>query len=235
VVSAVLGWNDPSHRCALGAAEVHAWLASLDVAPSVAARLARTLADEERTRAARFRNDADQRRFTVARGVLRAIMASYLGVPSSAVRFAAGIHGKPELAPPDSGDAPCRDITFNVAHSGELALYAIARRRQVGVDIERVDATTDIEALGRRFFSEAEQSSLRSLEGQRRRAAIYRSWTHKEAYLKARGVGLLLPLDSLDAGHWTLMDLPVGPDYVAALATEGAPLSVRLWRWRETQ
>lgn len=252
-MTADFSWRDPSGWCVPGPAEVDVWRASLDVSPSVAARLARPLAPEERARAQRFRNGADQRRFTVARGVLRALIASYVAVPAGALRLSAGIHGKPQLVPP-TVDAPHPDITFNVSHSGELALYAIARGREVGIDLERMDATTDIEALARRFFSDAERSCFDAVEDERRTAAFFRIWTAKEAYLKARGLGLSLPLCSFDVAlrsgeptrliaggltgrvesRWTLVELPAGSGYAAALAMEGTPGRVRLWRWDES-
>lgn len=246
-------WRDPSGWCVPGLAEVDVWCAPLDVSPPVATRLARPLTPEERARAQRFRNGADQRRFTVARGVLRALIASYVGLPASALRLSAGRHGKPRLVPP-TVDAPHPDLTFNVSHSGELALYAIARGREVGIDLERMDATTDIEALARRFFSDAERSAFDSVEDERRTAAFYRVWTAKEAYLKARGLGLSLPLGAFDVAlrsgeptrlmaggvtgrarsRWTVVELPAGSGYAAALAMEGTPRRVRLWRWDES-
>jgi 4'-phosphopantetheinyl transferase len=146
------------------------------------------------------------------------------------------------------------DVSFNVSHSGELALLAVGRGREVGIDIERMDAHTDMDALARRFLSEAERSCLASLEGPGRRAAFYRAWTSKEAYLKARGVGLSVPLDSFDVSfrpgapprllasrevgaavaRWTLMELPTGPDYAAVLAIDGTPRTIRLWHWSPT-
>lgn len=250
MLTADSSWRDPSGWGVPGPGEVDVWCAALDVAPSAAARLARLLAPEERARARRFRNGADQRRFTVARGVLRAILASYVGLPASALRLSAGIHGKPRLVPP-TVDAAHPDITFNLSHSGELALYAIARGREVGIDLERVDGTTEIDALARRFFSDTERSWLDSVEDGRRTAAFYRVWTAKEACLKARGVGLSLPLSSFDVAlrsggptrlmvrgltgcavsRWTLVELPPGSGYAATLAIEGTPRSVRLWRW----
>jgi 4'-phosphopantetheinyl transferase len=252
-MTADFSWRDPSGWCVPGPAEVDVWRASLDVSASLAARLARPLGPEERARAQRFRSGADQRRFTVARGVLRALIASYVGLPARALRLSEGIHGKPQLVPP-TADAPHPELTFNVSHSGELALYAIARGRQVGIDLERMDATTDIEALARRFFSDAERSGFDSVEHERRTAAFYRVWTAKEAYLKARGLGLSLPLCSFDVAlrsgeptrlmaggltgrvesRWTLVELPAGPGYAAALAMEGTPRRVRLWRWNES-
>lgn len=245
-VSDVSQWNEPPASPELCASVVHAWRASLNVPPAVVEALARTLGNDERARASRYPREGDRRRFTVARGLLRTIVASYLGLAPSALQFAHGSHGKPVLVGPD--------LTFNLSHSGEVALFAIARGRRVGIDVEHVRADVAVESLARRFFSGHEVAMLESLERRRRPAAFYRAWTSKEAYLKARGVGLSLPLDAFDVSllpgtapelltsredpteisRWTLMDLPVGPDYAAALAVEGRHAIVQRWRWRES-
>lgn len=252
-MSGAARWSEPPARAALGAGEVHVWRAALDAPPRVVEALAGTLGADEQSRARRFRSAVDRRRFTVARGLLRTIVGAYLDLAPPMVRFAYGAHGKPRLASPLGGDRPWPDLAFNVSHAGGLVLVAIAEGRQVGVDLEPIPAAVAIDALARRCLSCHEVAMLASLDDARRTPAFYRAWTRKEAYLKARGVGLAVPLGAFDVSllpgeaarlltsredpgevsRWTLVHLPLEPDYAAALAVEGRRATVRLWQWRE--
>ena len=222
---------------ALGEADVHVWRAALDRPPDRVAALAALLSPDERDRAARFHFARDRRRYTVGRGVLRRLLGAYLGVPGDGLVFSYGPQGKPALA---SGD-----LRFNLAHTGAVALYAVTRRREVGVDIEgfRPDFATD--EIAERFFSDAERRALRALAPAERCRAFFSCWARKEAYIKALGGGLSIPLDGFDvslapgepaallatrpiaadAARWTLAEIEAGPDAAAALAVEG-----RGWR-----
>jgi len=124
-------WATPPPGLVLGSAEVHVWRARLDVPPEGVRALEPMLASAERQRAARFRWPADRHRFIVARSALRAILAGYLRLDPRGIHLTADIRGKPRLA---SADALC----FNLSHSADLALYALARHCEVGVDLERV-------------------------------------------------------------------------------------------------
>jgi len=240
-------WPQPPGRVRLGQNEVHLWRASLDLPAAALAELAETLSPDERKRAARFRVPQVRDRFTAARGILRDILGRYLGRPASALRFGYREHGKPYLL-----GAPEEDIRFNLSHSQGLALYGISRGKEIGIDMERVRQDREHERLARRFFSPGEAALLGSLPPEARVEAFFRCWTRKEAYLKARGEGLAIPLasfevslapgeeaallsvagDSREAGRWSLCDVEPGPGYAAALAVEGSPLKLRPWDWR---
>lgn len=200
-------------------------------------RLTGLLTADERGRAARFRFAADRDRFVVARARLRLVLASFGAGPPERIRLAHGAHGKPLLpAHPE--------LQFNVSHAGDLALIAVARRAAVGVDLERLDRRHRLEDVAACCFSGAERAALARLDPCTRAAAVVRCWCRKEAYLKARGVGLTLPLDSFDVAtdvrtasfgslllatrartrdveDWDLRDVDVGADYVAAVALRG--------------
>lgn len=222
--------------------EVHVWRASLAGGPGpdeVAA-----LSPEETERAARFTKPEGRARFVVARATVRGVLAHELGGEAWALRFATGPHGKPLLDPPGP-------VRFNLSHSGDVLLVAVARYREVGVDVERIKPTIDHAALARRFFSPTENEQLCSLPPDSRPGAFFAAWTRKEALLKAWGVGLSLPLDRFDvsllpsrparllgarqgpgrSGQWSVHELDVGRGYAAALAVEGAlgSLTCRLW------
>jgi 4'-phosphopantetheinyl transferase len=228
--------------------QAHVWRVRLDQPDSQVDRLRATLAPDELARADRFAFPQNRRQYTVGRGALRAILAAYLDTTPTAVPIRYTPQGKPYLA------SSASDLRFNLSHSGELALIAVTRGREVGVDVEQVDARGDLEkrlALARRFFSLAEVAALESLPAASQTGAFYACWTRKEAYLKARGGGLLLPLDSFDvslrpgeppallatrddpaqAARWSLLALDPGPGYAAALAVEGAGFALQCWDW----
>jgi len=242
-------WSDPPGNLAFGSDAVHVWRASLDLSSTTVHRLRGALSPQELERATRYRFERDRRRFAVARGVLRLILGAYLRIAAQSVRFRRGPHGKPHLDG-DSGQEPLR---FNVSHSHELGLFAVTRDREVGVDVESVARDLAVLDIAERFFSPGEVSVLQELPARAKREAFFNCWTRKEAYIKARGDGLALPLhqfdvslspgepaallgneeDPEDVARWSLVELKPGPGYVAALAVEGVACQVRCWQWTD--
>ena len=227
--------------------ELHLWLARLDLPDRPVTVLYQTLSPDEQERARRFRFEEDKRRFVVARGVLRTILGSYTGLPPAQLKFAYSQTGKPGLDP-ETGQ-PSAGLSFNLSHSGELALYAICLDRRVGVDIEQIRPRIAEERIAERFFSPHEVNALRSLPPDEQAPAFFRCWTRKEAYVKARGEGLAIPLNRfvvtlgpgepatlLDAGdekeqatRWFLHAANVAPGYEAAVAADSKPSLIRYW------
>ena len=146
-----IAWETPSSWPRLSDDEIHVWCVELDAAGEVAA-LAACLSAEERERASGLLSGTHQRRFVVARGMLRQLLGRYLDQDPGAVTFSRGAHGKPFL--PEGG------LHFNVSHTHELALYAIARDREVGVDVEWMRPQVAHEQIAARFFSLEEQEAL---------------------------------------------------------------------------
>jgi len=226
---------------------VHVWQVALDCSPAAIQRLANTLSTDEIHRATRFYFERDRRRFMVSRGTLRTILAAYSSVPPEQLRFHYGPQGKPELV----AVADEVSLRFNLAHSHELALIAVTRGRELGVDLEWIRPLPAAEAIAGRFFSPNERTVLRALNGEQQQLTFFTCWTRKEAYLKARGDGLSLPLDQFDVAlapdepaallrvcgdpvevkRWLLCALEVPPGYVATLAVEGSGwrLLTSLW------
>jgi 4'-phosphopantetheinyl transferase len=210
------------------AANVTVYRAGLDVEPARLDSLYRLLEPEERQRAERFRFASDRCRFIAGRGMLREILARHLETAAGDLRFRYNSYGKPSLA--------SSDVCFNVSHSSGQALYAIARGREVGVDIERVDRKFAQDQISERFFSPSEVRTLRGLPAGQQTDAFFRCWTRKEAYIKARGLGLALALDSFDvslgpdepaallagAGYYTVCDVPAPAGFAAALVAQGS-------------
>jgi 4'-phosphopantetheinyl transferase len=223
-------------RWSLPEEEVHVWQVRLDRPESALRRMSRLLSADETERAERFRVERVRHRFVLGRGVLRMILGRYAGRHPAHLRFRYGEHGKPALA--DGGD-----LCFNVSHSDSLALYAVARGREIGVDVERLRPLPRAERIAERFFSLPERAALRATPSERRLEAFYTCWTRKEAYIKARGDGLGHPLDRFavsiapgeparlwaageaDGGEiarWSLDAVPPAPGYVAALVARGS-------------
>ncbi len=199
------------------------------------------LAQEERDRAGRFRLEADRERHIYGRGLLRELAAAYLGCLPGALEFVYTANGKPELTRLPGQ----RRLGFNLSHSGNRLLLAFAWDREVGVDVELLRTDVEIRQIAERFFSQHEQQTLLSLGKNEQIPAFFRCWTRKEAYVKAVGEGLSLPLSQFDvtlrpgeparllatrpdlreASRWALWNLDLGADYAAALAVPTEELS----------
>ena len=228
------------HVPLLSSGEIHAWHVVADAGST--GRVAPLLDDDERARAGRFVFSADRDLFVATRGWLRVLLGEYLGEPGEGLRFSAGPTGKPALA--GAGAA----VEFNVSHSGTRALLAFSTDRAVGVDIERIDGRRDALELAPSVFTAYEQAFLRDAAPDDRLSTFFRLWTGKEAYVKARGAGLSVPLQSFSvtpATHLSVssvtapdpsidqpsvqwLDAPTG--YAAALAAR-APWQLRVFHF----
>jgi 4'-phosphopantetheinyl transferase len=193
---------------------VEAWWADLDAVREDPGEIQATLDVRERERMARLRVEEDRRRYGVRHLLLRRLLATYVGERPAALRFTLNPYGKPALA----GGG----LRFNASSSGRVALYVVSRDREVGCDVERRRAGFAGDAVAEQFFSPAEREALRALGPGRRLAAFFDCWTRKEAYVKARGLGLSLPLDSFDVS--------IAPDRPAALLRAGEGWSIRAFR-----
>ena len=220
------------------AGDIHVWHAALDREESALAQLTELLSPDEKTRAGRFRFVKDRNHFTVARGVLREFLGAYLQEEPASLEFSYGQHGKPALAGKHASSGLC----FNLSHSFGMAVFAFARGRNLGIDVERVDPESTGEDIARRFFSPGEVSDLRSLPPTGRPEAFFRCWTRKEAYIKALGTGLHTPLDGFSVSLlpdqpaqflggvdpcWHIAAFHPAEDYAAAVVYDGGPCSVR--------
>jgi len=237
-------WIDGPERPRLTRPETHLWLVSLKPDGPAREALADTLEEGERRRARRFRFAQDRCRYVVARGALRAILASYLDTAPAAIEFLAGARGKPRLA--------AGGLRFNTSHSGEWAMVTIALDRELGVDLERRDPARADSGMAKRFFAPGEVRALEELSGSAWVEGFFNCWTRKEAYVKATGAGLYIPLDAFEvslapaepaallsiggsateAARWSLAAVAAPPGYSAALVSEGSVGALRRFRWQ---
>jgi 4'-phosphopantetheinyl transferase len=215
----------------LGSREVHVWGVWLSGSEASLAYYRSTLSPEELQRAERFRFEHLRHSYTRSRGGLRLLLAHYLACPPNEIELICRPKGKPILR--DSSR-----IHFNASHSGQIALYAFTVGCELGVDVEQLRKLDEPESIAARFFSTAESSELLSLAPEQRGSAFFRCWTRKEAYVKAIGEGLSIPLDRFQvtllpgvpakfvklatdmgtAADWTLDHLEIAPGYLGALA-----------------
>lgn len=220
-------WPSTPAAVTLAPHEVHVWRARLDVPPATLAELAAACRSEELVRAARFRFRRDHDRYLAARGLLRMILGSYLRRDPARLRLASGPHGKPYLLTP-TGTAGLR---FNVAHADDLALVAVAWRREVGVDVEREDPhRMDLE-VARRMFPAEDAQALETLPPPLRPRAFFALWTLREAYVKGTGLGLAETEAAAPPTSWTVRPLPIDAGYAAALAVERGAVTLRHFEW----
>ena len=220
------------------------WRAALDPPVHEVAALTALLSADEHARAARLRARERRRRFVVARGVVRTVLARYLGTDPASLRFEYGPRGKPRLA--------ATSLRFNLSHSHDLAVLAVTHGRELGIDVERIRDTVAVTPLATRFFSPAECAALEALPVDERRPGFFRLWTRKEAYLKATGEGVSRELRAIDVtgppdqwapvrvgdvtdARFRVRDLGPGPAYVTALAMEGDDARVCAWQWAFSQ
>jgi 4'-phosphopantetheinyl transferase len=244
-------WEMPPEDMELAEEEVHVWRAFLQVSQSTVEYFRSLLSKDELLKAGRFYFDRDRHRYIVGRGVLRALLGRYLHMLPDQLRFRYNAYGKPALDMPYS---TLHTLYFNSAHSREVALFAFAYDREVGVDVEYMRPDIDFEAVAKHSFSANEYTVIKGLPENEKLAAFYHCWSRKEAYIKARGMGLSLDLrlfdvslepgkpaallasreDPREVGRWTFETLAPAPAYAAALAVEGHNLKLAAWDWTET-
>jgi 4'-phosphopantetheinyl transferase len=231
----------------LGLEEVDVWVASLNCLPEFSRAMMKTLSTDEVER--EFYYDTDRSRFLTARGILRDILSRYLGCTAAGIRFAYQPNGKPQLDDPEFTRTGLR---FNLSHCTDTALYAVSRGREVGVDVESISSEVQWERLANSFFSPKEVAKLQQWPADRRTAAFFSCWTLKEAYVKARGEGFLMPLHSFEVAagpgeepallfatnrneldRWVFSKVPLSEGLAGALVAGGRQARVRLlsWNW----
>jgi len=231
----------------LAANDVHLWHAHLRLPDAELARLHRLLNEQEQQRASRFKVPAAREQFVASHGFLRLLLAQYLGTAPEDLQFATGEHGKPMLA-------SSLNLKFNLSHTDGMAAVAISLQHEIGVDVERIRSDINVFELANRFFSSAEAEWLRAQPETEQTRAFYLCWTAKEAYIKACGTGLSMPLDRFslipsavpqkkltlqtsddpsEPDRWSIWQIGMLPEFCCAIAVQApeATVQVKKWEW----
>lgn len=231
----------------LNPSEVHVWQLRCDGPAPDLAGLQELLSVAERERAARFKFAEHRRRYIMAHAALRQILSRYLDADPSLLKFRAGAQGKPDLLL-TSDQTP---LQFNLSHSLEAALVAVTLVRPLGVDIEYIKPDFDWSGIVEHYFAPGEIARLTTLPAALRQRAFFAIWTRKEAYIKAKGGGLSIPLDGFEVAthpnepaallscaggpqetaNWSMANIDVGSEYAATVCAAAPVSEVRLWPW----
>ena len=204
--------------------EVHLWETPLSIWELELAHIGDVLSPDEREYAAAFHNERARRQFVISRGMLRQLLSRYLDRPTADIRFGTEGDGKPVLA----GE---RGVEFNLSHSGEIVVYAVAVSRPVGIDVEHLRSVPRAVELAHRFLSPEESEAIASAPQERRDREFLSSWVRREAYAKARGTSIWRALESrrqndataaTEDGLYTVRLVDYSDRYVAAVAAPGS-------------
>lgn len=240
-------WMPGPARPTIKPGQVDVWRIPLENAHLDPEVLFENISSNEQARAQRFRFPIHRQRFIHAHAGLRNILSRYLGLPAERLDFNHNAYGKPELSLEDGGDW----LSFNLSHSHSLALVAVSVKRALGVDIEQIRVDLADEKIAQRFFSAREIVDFQSLPEDQRSQAFFACWTRKEAFIKAQGQGLSMPLDAFDVSllpgepariiqtrpdpaqalQWNLYSLCPGAGYIGALVVEGIAEQINCWHW----
>jgi 4'-phosphopantetheinyl transferase len=236
-------WVLNAEHPVLGESEIHVWRAYLDCEETVLRQFEATLASDEKARASRYHFQRDRDSFVAAKGVLRELLGRYLNRSPGQLEFDYSPRGKPALRK----EPLRRSVQFNVSHSHGLALFSFAIGRQLGIDVELIRPDFAGEEIAERYFSPQEIMELGGLPSSLRTEGFFLCWTRKEAYVKARGEGLHIPLDSFhvsltpghparlqseDCSRWMLRSLCPDRRYTGALVGEGSEWQLCCWDWK---
>lgn len=236
-------WFPMPYDLRLAEGEVHVWRASLCLDATTLAHLKTHLEPAEITRAERFRFKRDYDHFVASRGILRELLGMYSGLNPAELGFDYGPQDKPALRSRGASES----LEFNVSHSHGLAVYAFARDREVGIDVELLRTNVDAQDIAERYFSLDEIAELKALPPKLQTEGFFLCWTRKEAYVKARGGGLEIPLASfsvtltpgrperLECGddcRWGLRSFQPDPRFVGAVVGKGEGWNIRRWEWK---
>lgn len=239
-------WNFPYGKITLLKNEVHIWRSKLLFTTKQLNNFFSFLSNDEKNKAFKFSFKSDMNNYVASKAILRLILSRYLNLSPVDIVFYKNYYGKPFVLD--------KKIGFNMSHSNEYAIYAIAEHKMIGIDIEYIKESFDELAIAGKFFSNIEVQELKSVPEISRKEAFFNCWTRKEAFIKAKGTGLSTPLDSFDVSvisresaesisikmdneeqnDWYLQNLNITSGYSSALVSQKKPDSIKYWDWNYT-
>lgn len=242
-----LHWPIPLKFPTLEMHQAHVWSAVLNCSIQKLAFFFNLLDADEQVRASRFHFEKDRHQFIASHGILRAILSGYLNISPEKIIFSYNEFGKPFIENQT-------DIQFNLSHSKNITLIAITKNYSIGVDIEYIKQTRDVDAIAERYFSTREYSALKQLPTEERQKAFFNVWSRKEAFLKAHGQGLSYSLEKVEVSlatsepakfiaihdenenisEWKLYNLEPAHDFAAAVAIKGELKEIQMMQWQES-
>lgn len=242
-------WGGLPRAWSLEADECHVWRATLAADAKELGRLQELLGQSERQRAGQFRFEKDRRAYILCHGILRSLLGRYLEVEPNKLSFSSNARGKPHLSQPLDN----LHLRYNLSRSNGVALFAFARYREVGVDIELLRSIPDWESIAQQMLTPQERAALYLLPAEDRLAGFFNSWTRKEAILKATGEGIVGGMERVEVTltpgeparllhidgqasvgcQWTLHHLDPAPNFVAAVAVKGPSVRFVCRSWEE--
>ena len=236
-------WQKTPDTLSVSKDHIDIWLCDLKQLSGDINNYYSVLSEDERQRADKLRVEDKKQQYIITRGALRQRLGLLTNIDPKDFVFEYLEHGKPVLA----NNHQCTDIKFNVSHSNDLALIAIAQEQNIGIDIEKINCESNHQALMTRFFSKAEQTEFQTMPDANMARAFCACWTRKEAFIKAVGDGVSYGLDKFDVTvdlenqspeinlhkptekRWSAINLPINDEYMACLVSDRDGLSVRCW------
>jgi 4'-phosphopantetheinyl transferase len=229
--------------------EIHGWVGRLRASTECVSRFYAALSSPEKAKAEGFRFERHRLFYIISHGLLRSILASYLGVSPKDIAFEYGMHGKPSLGTLQA------QLHFNMAHSGDYMLCGLCQNCEIGVDLEQIRELPDSELIANRFFTKSECRELLTVRPEFRSKAFFTCWTRKEAFIKATGDGLSLPLNTFEVSirpgqpatlrilertkysllPWSLVHLEPDEGCVGAMALPRTTYDLKVWKFANAE
>lgn len=239
-------WRHPPSDLTLSQSEVHLWKGRItDFEADAEVFYGGSLPKDEKEKADNISSRENRKAYIISRGILRTVLSEYLKVKPGDIVFEYNEHGKPSIA---DGLNP-RNVRFNLSHSNDLILYAVARNKEVGIDVEYMRDVGRAERIIERFFSPEQKDFYNSQSESMKKTAFFRLWTRREAYGKAMGRGFSVPAADCGipllrkdgkpasvhvvSGKWSIYDLENEDDYVSAVTVEGQIRRIEYFRPRK--
>lgn len=230
-----------NHIMPLGSSEIHLWLAFFDeITESLLHSDYRDLLNAaERGQERRFYFARDRRRYLITRALVRTVLSRYVSIHPKKWIFATNAYGRPQIVNPQARD---ERLSFNISHTNSLIVLGVTRCRALGVDVENFRARRASLEVADSYFAPQEVEVLAAAPPDQQQYRFFEYWTLKEAYIKARGMGLALPLDKFsfhypgdnavaitihpdlgdDSARWQFWQFRPTPEYVTAICAERA-------------